>query len=86
MEYNWLMYSWSTDEVKFKKDYPEKYKEWKLIQEINFGSDDIQLNKKQLIDLWPRISQDLDIYKRRLLEYLVWGKLYSLPANVTFWS
>ena len=39
------MYSWSTDEVKFKKDYPEKYKEWKLIQEINFGSDDIQLNK-----------------------------------------
>lgn len=80
------MYSWSTDEAKFKRENPDKFREWQLVQEINFGSDNIRLDKKQLIDLWPKISQDLDIYKRRLLEYLVWGKQYSLPANANFWN
>lgn len=86
MEYNWFMYSWSTDEVKMKKKYPEKYEGWKLVQNINHGSDNIKINKSQLVDLWPTIFQELDIYKRRLLEYLIWGNQYSLPTKVNFWS
>jgi hypothetical protein len=80
------MYSWSTDEKKMKHDFPLRYVEWKLIQEINHGSDNHKLDRNLLIKLWPKINQELDIYKKRLLEYLIWGKQYSLPINATFWN
>lgn len=79
------MYNWSTDEVKFKKKNPKGFAEWKLVQEINHGSENIKFDKNQIIDLWPKISQNLDVYKRRLIEYLIWGNLYSLPTSVTSW-
>lgn len=75
---------WSVDEETFKKKYPEKYKLWRLAFEINYG--DEKLDKKEVIKAWPKIKDELDPYRKRLLEYLIWGKVYSLPPNITFWN
>ena len=31
------MYNWSVDEKKFKKEDPEGYRLWRLVQLINYG-------------------------------------------------
>lgn len=80
------MINWSTNEKKFKKEKPEEYKLWRLTQLINYGLDGEKLDKKEVIKAWPKISDSVDPYKRRLFEYLIWGKLYSLPNNLNFWN
>ena len=78
---------WSVDEEKFKKENPEKYRLWKLVFLINEG--DVKkekLDKEELKKVWPKIKDDVDPYYRRLLEYLLWGKLYSLPPNLSFFG
>ncbi len=79
------MYNWSTDIEKLKKD-PKKYALWRLEQLINYGLDGEKLSKKEVKKAWPHIKNRLDPYKKRALEYLLWGKLYSLPNNLTFWN
>ncbi|MDO8741603.1 MAG: hypothetical protein Q7J11_00470 [Candidatus Roizmanbacteria bacterium] len=79
------MYNWSVDIKRLKKD-KQKYEIWKLIQSINYGLDDQRLSKKKLIKAWPVIKNKLDPYKKRALEYLIWGKQYSLPNNLNFWN
>jgi len=79
------MYNWSVDTKRLKKD-KQKYEIWKLIQSINYGLDNQRLSKKKLIKAWPIIKNKLDPYKKRALEYLIWGKQYSLPNNLNFWS
>jgi len=51
-----------------------------------FGLDGEKLDKKEVKKAWPKIKNRLDPYKKRALEYLIWGKLYSLPNNLTFWN
>ena len=80
------MYNWSTDEERLKKENPEGYKVWKITQLINYGLVDEKLDRKALKSVWPKIKDKLDPYKARALEYLLWGKLYSLPNNLTFWN
>ncbi len=80
------MYNWSTDEEKFKKENPEKYKLWRITQLINYGLDGEKLNREEVKKAWPKIKDQLDPYKKRLFDYLLWGKLYSLPHNLTFWN
>ena len=80
------MYNWSTDEEKLKKENPEKYKLWKITQLINYGLDGEKLDKLEVKKVWPKIKDQLDPYKARVIEYLLWGKLYSLPNNLTFWN
>jgi len=79
------MYNWSTDIKKLSK-YPEKYKIWRLETLINYGLDGEKLDKEEIKRMWDNIKDGLDPYKRRALEYLLWGKLYSLPNNLTFWK
>ncbi|TRZ53270.1 hypothetical protein D4R99_01135 [bacterium] len=79
------MYNWSVDTKRLKKD-KQKYEIWKLIQSINYGLDNQRLSKKKLIKAWPVIKNKLDPYKKRALEYLIWGKQYSLPNNLNFWN
>lgn len=79
------MYNWSIDTKRLKKD-KQRYEIWKLIQSINYGSDNQRLSKKKLIKAWPVIKNKLDPYKKRALEYLIWGKQYSLPNNLNFWN
>lgn len=80
------MYNWSTDEKQFKKKDLEGYKLWRLVQLINYGLDGEKLDEKELKKVWPKIKERLDPYKKRVLEYFLWGKLYSLPNNLTFWN
>lgn len=80
------MINWSTDEKKFKKSNPKEYKLWRIIQLINYGLDGEKLNKNEVINAWPVISDRLDPYKKRAMEYLLWGKLYLLPNNLNFWN
>ena len=80
------MYNWSTDEERLKKENPEGYKIWRIIQLINYGLDGEKLDKKEVIKAWTKIKDQLDPYARRAIEYLLWGRVYSLPSNLTFWN
>ncbi len=81
------MINWSVDEEKFKKENPREYRRWRLTQLINYGLEEGEkLDRKELIKAWPKIKDRLDPYKKRYLEYLIWGKQYSLPDNLTFWN
>lgn len=80
------MLNWNVDEERFKKEDPENYKLWRLTQLINYGTDGEKLSRKELKKAWPKIKDEIDPYKRRLFEYLLWGKLYLLPHNVNFWN
>ncbi|OGD53780.1 hypothetical protein A3J78_02530 [Candidatus Beckwithbacteria bacterium RBG_13_35_6] len=80
------MYNWSVDEKKFKKENPKAYRLWRLTQLINYGLDGEKLSRKEVKKAWPKIKDNLDPYKKRALEYLLWGNLYSLQNNLTFWN
>lgn len=80
------MYNWSTDEKKFKKENPEGYRIWRLTQLINYGLDGEKLDRKELKKDWPKIKDNLDPYAKRAMEFLLWGKVYSLPNNLSFWN
>ena len=80
------MINWSTDEKKFKKADPEGYRLWRLTQLINYGLDGEKLDRKEVKKAWPKIKDQLDPYARRAIEFLLWGKVYSLPNNLTFWN
>jgi hypothetical protein len=75
------------DEERFKKENPEKYRLWRLVFMINYGLEPGEkLDKKEVKEAWPKIKNEIDPYYRRLIEYLLWGKLYSLPLNITYWN
>jgi hypothetical protein len=80
------MYNWSVDATKFEKYHPLEYRNWQLVQMINYGLSGEKMDAQELKQAWPKIKDQLDPYKRRALEYLIWGKLYSLPTNMTFWN
>ncbi|MDO8657922.1 MAG: hypothetical protein Q7K55_04230 [Candidatus Levybacteria bacterium] len=81
------MFNWNVDEEKFKKENPKEYRLWRLTQLINYGLDEGEkLNRKEVKKAWPKIKDDLDPYKARLIEFLLWGKLYLLPNNLNFWN
>jgi len=80
------MYNWSVDEERFKKEDPKGYKLWRLTQLINYGLDGEKLDRKEVKKAWPKIKDRLDPYAKRAVEYLLWGKAYSLPNNLTFWN
>ena len=81
------MYNWShIDEEEMKRKNPENYRRWRLIQMINFDLQGEKLDKKEVKKLWPEIKDEIDPYRRRVIEFLLWGKIYSLPTNIRFWN
>jgi len=82
-----MLWHWSVDVKKFKKENPEAFRLWRLEYLINYGvQEGEKLSKKEVIKYWPKIKDNLDPYKKRAMEYLLWGKLYSLPNNLSFWN
>ena len=79
------MYNWNINTTGLKKD-PQKYVLWKLKQQINYGLDGEKLDKAEVKKMWSQIKDEIDPYKKRALEYLLWGNLYSLPNNLNFYS
>ena len=80
------MFNWNVDEERFKKEDPKGYRLWRLKQLINYGFEKGEIDVKELKKSWPKIKNNIDPYKRRLTEYLLWNKLYSLPTNLNFWN
>ena len=81
------MYNWShIDEEEMKRNNPENYRRWRLIQMINFDLQGEKLDKKEVKKLWPEIKDEIDPYTRPVIEFLLWGKIYSLPTNIRFWN
>lgn len=80
------MYNWSVDEERFKKENPKGYRLWRLTQLINYGLDGEKLDREEVKKAWPKIKDQLDPYKARLIEFLLWERKYSLPLNLTFWN
>ena len=80
------MFNWNVDEERFKKEDPKGYKLWRLTQLINYGLDGEKLDRNEVKKAWTKIEENLDPYKKRLLKFLLWKKLYLLPANINFWD
>lgn len=83
------MVHWSVDEKKFEEEDPEGYKLWQWIYLINERGlkPGEKIDKRQLKKVWPKIKDQIDDpYKKRLIEYLLWGKISSLPPNISFWT
>lgn len=80
------MFNWSVDEEKFKKENPEKYRLWRLVQFINYGLDGEKLDKKEVKKAWPLIKDLLDPNTKVYFKYLLWGK-YPSSKQITkdFW-
>ena len=85
------MINWNTDEEKFKKENPEKYKLWRLQQLINYGLDGEKLDREEVKKAWPKIKDQLDPDKKKVLEYFLWQKQWKKEAGLNpdrsnFWS
>ncbi|HAV15626.1 MAG TPA: hypothetical protein DCX25_04845 [Candidatus Pacebacteria bacterium] len=80
-------YNWShIDETAMKKADPEKYKIWRILAIIESDFVAEKLDKEEVKIAWPQIKDQIDPWTRRALEYLLWGKQYSLPNNLTWWN
>ncbi|MEO0228343.1 MAG: hypothetical protein ABIL70_09890 [candidate division WOR-3 bacterium] len=66
------MYNWSVDEKKFKKEDPEGYKIWRLIQLINYGTAGEKIEEKEVRKYWSKIKDRIDPLYREFLELLLW--------------
>lgn len=78
------MINWSTDEKKFKKEYPKEYKLWRLTQLINYGLDGEKLDEKEVKLAWPKIKDHLDPDKQKVIEFYLWGKKWRKEPGLTF--
>ena len=78
------MKNWNTDVSKFKSKKDKRI--WELSQMINYGLDGEKLDENELKENWDDIKPMLDLERARMLEYLIWGKIYSLPTNSRFWN
>ena len=82
-----MIWHWSVDVKKFQKENPKEFRLWRLIHLLNYGIEGKEkISRKEVKMAWPKIKNELDPYVRRAIEYLLWGKLYSLPNNLTFWN
>ncbi|HLB95975.1 MAG TPA: hypothetical protein VJK26_03690 [Patescibacteria group bacterium] len=66
------MYNWSVDERQFKKNYPKKYKIWRLEQQINYGQAGEKISQRMVKKHWSQIEENLDPSYREFLIYLLW--------------
>ena len=63
------MYNWSVDTTRLKKN-PEKYEQFLLEQQINFGLNGQKLSLKILKKYWN--SLNIDPQKQVFLKKIVW--------------
>lgn len=80
-------YNWShIDEEAMKRENPEKYRKWRIVQMLNYGLGGEKLDRKEVMKLWPEIKEEIEPYRRRAIEFLLWNKRYSLPTNLRWWN
>ncbi len=79
------MYNWNTDITGWDKK-SESYQIWKLEQLINYGLNGDKISESDISKFWKKVKPNLDPYRARMIEYLVWRKKYSLPIKLNFWN
>jgi hypothetical protein len=68
------MYNWSVDEKRFKKEDPEGYKIWRLVQMVNYGEPGEKISEKLVKKYWQKIKTRIDPAYRKYLEFILWHK------------
>lgn len=82
-----MIWHWSTDIKKFKKENPEGFKFWRLEQLINYsGLGKEKLSKKEIKKYWFKLKNKIDSDGKRMIEFFLWGKQYSLQSRRFFWE
>ena len=86
-----MIVNWNTDEAKMKKEDPEGYKTWRLVQLINYGLWGEKLDKKEIKEKWPEIKDRLDIDSRKAVEFFLFRKKWKkepglAPDRKNFWN
>ena len=81
-----MLWHWSTDVKRFKKENPRGFRLWRLEQLINFSLSREKISKKEIRNFWPKLKERLDAEGKRLVEFFLWKKAYSLPARKFFWE
>jgi hypothetical protein len=67
------MKNWSVDE-EFLKKSPQKYRLWKLEQQLSYGLDkDEKIDKKDLLANWETLRDRLDPGRREFIKFILWG-------------
>lgn len=62
------MYNWSTDEENLKKNYPQEYQKWRLLQLINYGLDGEKIDRNLLKKYWPEIRKE--VLDKKIKDYI----------------
>ena len=78
------MHNWNTDEETFKKADSKAYKLWRIIQLVNYGLEGEKLDKNEVKKAWPRIHEQLDPDKKKVLEFYLWGKRWRKEPGLAF--
>jgi hypothetical protein len=78
------MRNWNTDTSSFNSSKDKRL--WELSQLINYGLDGEKLNRKELEENWPSLKPQLDQERARMIEYMIWGRAYSLGSSKKFWG
>jgi len=81
-----MIWHWSVDVKKFQKENPKAFRLWRLEQLINYGLQGEKLSKKEIKKYWLKLRKKIDLEEKRLVEFFLWGKRYSLPARRFFWE
>ena len=64
------MYNWSVDEEKFKKEDPDAYRVWRMVQLINYGLGAEKLDERLVRKYWKKLFMDPPT--KKYLEFLLW--------------
>jgi len=78
------MKNWNVDTSKFTSKKSKRL--WELSQLVNYGLDGKKLDLSEIKDNWLELKSDLDPERARMLEYYIWGKIYSLGNKNKFWN
>lgn len=78
------MRNWNTDTTAFKSKLSKRI--WELSQMINYGLNGKRLKLVEIKDNWKFLKNELDKNRARMIEYLIWGKTYSLQNKNSFWG
>jgi len=78
------MKNWNVDTSKFMSKKSKRL--WELSQLVNYGLDGKKLDLSEIKDNWLELKSDLDPERARMLEYYIWGKIYSLGNKNKFWN
>jgi|SRR3990167_9779079 len=87
-----MLWHWSTDIKKFKKENPEGFRIWRLEYLINYGiQEGEKLDKKEVVKYWDKIKDNLDPDKKKMIEFFIWGKKWRKEPGLrsdrkNFWQ